>query len=199
MLSLDDAAHYLLARRLIDPDWIIGGSLTIRNAARRNNNLLIEGPGEAGLLIKQPGDPAERSRETLGAEAAFYQFCHSEPAAARVAAIGPRLIDYDPHGPLLALGFVSEAETLSAFLKPKADQQSAIEVAGAIGVALATVHRTFRRAELWRMPAPGLAFTRGALGVGPPSAYPPAPLDPQPGQHRVDPHASDREGLGPGA
>ena len=152
MLSLDDAAHYLLARRLIDPDWIIGGSLTIRNAARRNNNLLIEGPGGAGLLIKQPGDPEARSRETLGAEAAFYQYCQSEPAAARVAAIAPRLMNYDPEGAVLALGLLSEAVNLSAFLKRKADQQAASEVASAIGGALATVHRTFRAPELSQCP-----------------------------------------------
>ena len=152
MLSLDDAAPYLLARQLIDPDWIIGGSLTIRNAARRNRNLLIEGPGGAGLLIKQPGDPEARSRETLGAEAAFYQFCQAEPAAAKVAAITPQLVEYDGAGSVLALRLVSEAVTLSAFLKPKADQRSAVEVAGAIGGALATVHRTFRAPELAQCP-----------------------------------------------
>ena len=152
MLSLDDATPYLLARRLIDPDWIIGGSLTIRNAARRNANLLIEGPGGAGLLIKQPGDPEARSRETLGAEAAFYQYCQSEPAAADMSAITPRLVNYDAGGPVLALELLSEAVTLSAFLKPKADQRSAIEVAGAIGGALATVHRTFRAPELAQCP-----------------------------------------------
>ncbi len=152
MLSLDDAAPYLLARRLIDPDWIIGGSLTIRHAARRNANLLIEGPGGAGLLIKRPGEAEARSRETLGAEASFYQYCQSEPAAARVAAIAPRLIAYDGEGPVLALGLLSEAVTLSAFLKPNADQRSAIAVAGAIGGALATVHRTFRTPELAQCP-----------------------------------------------
>jgi hypothetical protein len=113
---------------------------------------LIEGPGGAGLVIKQPGDPEARSRETLGAEAAFYEYCQSEPAAARVAAIVPRLIDYDSGGPLLALELVREAVPLSTFLKPDADQRSAIEVSGAIGTALAAVHRTFRAPELAQSP-----------------------------------------------
>jgi Phosphotransferase enzyme family len=152
MLSLDAAAPYLLARNLIDPEWIIGGSLTIRAAARRNGNLLIEGPDGAGLFIKLPGDHASSSRGTLGAEAAFYQFCQAEPAAARVAAILPELVDHDAEGPLLALRLLSDMVTLSTFLEPGADHRSAIEAAGSVGGALATVHRTFRAAELAQCP-----------------------------------------------
>jgi tRNA A-37 threonylcarbamoyl transferase component Bud32 len=152
MLSLDDAASYLLARHLIDPDWIIGGSLSIRSVARRNGNLKIEGPPGAGLLIKQPGDHAASSRATLSAEAAFYQFCQNEPAAAGVAEIVPSLVDHDAENSILALRLVSDAVTLSAFLKPKADQRSAIEVARSLGAALASVHRTFRAAEMVQCP-----------------------------------------------
>src|ERR1039458_10247943 len=95
MLSFEDAAPYLLERQLIDAAWIIDGSLTIQSAASRNGNLKIEGPRGAGLLIKQPADPAERGRETLGAEAAFYQFCQQEPAAAAITEIAPHLVYHD--------------------------------------------------------------------------------------------------------
>ncbi len=160
MLSLDDAASYLLARQWIDPDWIIGGSLSIRSVARRNGNLKVEGPPGAGLLIKQPGDHAASSRATLSAEAAFYQFCQNEPAAASVAAIVPHLVHYDEEACVLALRLVSEAVTLSAFLKPKAEQRSAIEIAGSLGAALAAVHRIFRAPELaW---CPRLAWLSAA-------------------------------------
>jgi hypothetical protein len=152
MLSLEDAAPYLLERQLIDPAWIIDGSLTIECAAHRNANLKIEGPEGAGLLIKQPGDPAERGRETLGSEAAFYQFCQDEPAAAAMVQIAPHLVYHDEERSVLALRLVPQAMTLSEFFASNQEHRSPIEAAGALGRALATIHGTFRRGGLAQHP-----------------------------------------------
>ena len=85
MLDGDDAIPFLLEHGLVERDWIITGDLTLRSAARRNRNLRIEGPGGAGYLIKQPDALAPAGRRTLTNEAAFYEFCHQEAAAAPLA------------------------------------------------------------------------------------------------------------------
>ena len=95
MLSIDDAAAYLLERQLIDPAWVIDGCLTITDAARRNGNLKILGRAGAGLLLKQPADPADRGHETLACEAAFYQFCQREPTALLTRDIMPFMVHHD--------------------------------------------------------------------------------------------------------
>ena len=147
MLSLDDAAPYLLERNLIDPEWILDGSLTIESAASRNANLKIEGPHRVGLFIKQPVGPADRGRESLSTEAAFYQYCQAEPAAAAMSAIVPRLVHHDRERCLIALRLLPGAVTLSSYLVSKHDQGALIEVAGSLGRALATVHGTFSGGE----------------------------------------------------
>jgi hypothetical protein len=152
MLSLDDAVPYLLSRQLIDPACIVDGSLTIQSAARRNGNLKIEGPQGAGLLIKQPIDPTEQGRETLSSEAAFYQFCQEEPAAAAMAQIAPHLVFHDVDRCLIGLRLLSEAVTLSSFLTGAQERHSSIEVAGALGLAMGIVHQTFSRADLANCP-----------------------------------------------
>jgi hypothetical protein len=152
MLTLEDAAHYLLERKLIDPAWLIDGSLTIQSAASRNGNLKVEGPEGAGLLIKQPVDPAHRGRETLGSEAAFYRFCQEGPAASAMAKVAPRLVHHDDERCVLALRLVPEAQTLSKFFATAPQRQSSIDVTAALGRALATVHRTFLRGGLAQSP-----------------------------------------------
>jgi Phosphotransferase enzyme family len=156
MLSFEDAAPYLLERGLIDPGWIIDGSLTIRSAASRNGNLKIEGPRGAGLLIKQPVDPAERGRETLTSEAKFYQCCQEEPAAGAMAEILPHLVYHDDERCLIALRLIPEAVTLTSYFRWVEEQPFAVALADALGRALASVHRTFRTGTLAQ--SPGLAW-----------------------------------------
>ncbi len=152
MLTLDDAARYLLERKLIDPRWVIDGSLSIQSATSRNGNLKIEGPHGVGLLIKQPVDPADRSHETLDSEAAFYRFCQEETAASAMAEIMPRFVHHDVDRCVLTLGLVPGATTLSEFFAKAEEQQSPDEAAAALGRAMGVVHRTFNDGELLQSP-----------------------------------------------
>ncbi len=91
MLDVDTVIPFLLEQNLVDRDWIVQGRLTVRSAARRNRNLRVEGPGGAGLLVKQPDALSPASSHTLRNEAHFYDFCHNEPAAAELARYLPGL------------------------------------------------------------------------------------------------------------
>ncbi len=148
MLTFEDAAPYLFERNLIDPAWVIDGSLTIQSLSSRNGNLKIEGPDGAGLLLKQPADQAETGAEGLRAEAAFYRFCEEEPEAAALKRIVPRVAYHDAERSLLAVRLIPNALTLSRFFNTAGQQRFPIEAAAALGRALATVHRTFDHLKL---------------------------------------------------
>jgi Ser/Thr protein kinase RdoA (MazF antagonist) len=148
MLDVDTATAFLLAHGLVDVDAIIDGELTIASAARRNRNLRVQGPGGSGYLIKQPGDPTEGGFLTLRAEAAFYQFCWQEPAAAAMADLLPRLVYCDPPGAVLVLELFHDALPLGSYLAAHDPQQFPHEALRALGRALGLFHRTFRRPGL---------------------------------------------------
>ena len=65
MIPVDEAMPYLLERGLVDRAWVIDGALRVSSAARRNRNLRVEGPGDAGYLIKQPDGPDAGGHRTL--------------------------------------------------------------------------------------------------------------------------------------
>ena len=111
MLDVDTALPYLMDRKLIDPDTVLDGELTITSAARRNRNLRVETTA-GGYLVKQPDDPTQGGHHTLRAEAGFYAFCQQEAAAAAVTDIIPRLVFFDPERSLLALELLSGATPL---------------------------------------------------------------------------------------
>jgi hypothetical protein len=99
-------------------------------------------------LLKQPADPADRGHETLASEAAFYQFCQQEPAAFLTRDIMPFMVHHDAERSLLAIRMLPEAETLTSYVAQAEEPRDLIEVALALGGALGTIHRIFRRGEL---------------------------------------------------
>jgi hypothetical protein len=141
MLTVDSAAHFLIDRGLIDHEWILEGGLTIQSAARRNRNLRVDGPAGGGYLIKQPGDVADGSRETLRCEAAFYRFCREEPGADPVTRILPRLVATDLDDALLVFESIPGATPFSMYLYSEDGPRLAAEPARAFGHALGTAHR----------------------------------------------------------
>jgi hypothetical protein len=143
MLDVDTAVPYLLDRKLIGPDVIVDGELTVRSAARRNRNLRVEAPA-SGYLIKQPDDPTQGGQHTLRAEAGFYSFCQQEPAAAQMGSVLPRLVFFDPDRSLLALELLRSAIPLWQRFWAAGPQAFPLEVGRQLGRALGVVHRTFR-------------------------------------------------------
>jgi Ser/Thr protein kinase RdoA (MazF antagonist) len=144
MVDVDNVVPFLLERGLVQSDWIISGDLAIRSAARRNRNLRVEGPGGAGYLIKQPDEIAPESRRTLGNEAAFYEFCQQEKAAAPVAAFLPRLVLRDQAQAIHALVLIEGARSLAACRLAQSAEAFPVESSRTLGQGLGTLHRVFR-------------------------------------------------------
>ncbi len=148
MLTVDTAVAYLLERGLVEPDWILSGDLTLRSAVRRNRNLRIEGPDGAGYLIKQPDELAPAGRKSLACEATFYQFCQSEPIAACLVPLMPRLVLRDTDRALHVLELIPNAATLAAYHLRHAPEEFPLEASRHLGHGLATLHKVFRSHEL---------------------------------------------------
>jgi hypothetical protein len=143
MLDVDTATPYLIDQKLIDPDAVLDGELTVVSAARRNRNLRVEA-GAGGFLVKQPDDPTQGGHSTLLSEANFYAFCQKEPAAAVMANVLPRLIFFDPHRSLLSLELLVAASSPWQRFWAAGPQAFPHEIGRRIGRMLGVVHRTFR-------------------------------------------------------
>jgi hypothetical protein len=152
MPDLNSVTRFLLERGLIEPGAVVDGDLTVTSVPRRNRNFLVRSAGGSGYLIKQPGDPAAGGAETVRREAEFLDFCFHEPAAAEAVRFLPRLVCYDDAAVVLVQELV--ADTVPLWSCYQALEKAALDgVGGALGTALGTVHRVFRR--------PGLADADG--------------------------------------
>jgi hypothetical protein len=154
MLDVDNVLPFLIDQGLVQTDWIPEGELTIRSVARRNRNLMIEGPDGQGFVIKQPDTFAEKAQETLSSEARFYDFCHQEEAAQVLLRWLPPLTLRDLDNGLLVLGLIPGARALHVHqLARRTDAGLITGFNKSLGRALGTLHRLFRR--------PGLADDQG--------------------------------------
>lgn len=142
MLDVDTSVPYLLERKLIGPEAVVDGGLTVRSAARRNRNLRVETPA-GGYLIKQPDDPTLGGHHTLRAEAAFYSFCQQEPAVAAARGVVPNCVYYDPERALLALELLPAAVPLWHRFWAGGPAAFPHDVGRRLGGALGAVHRAF--------------------------------------------------------
>ncbi len=149
MLEVDSVAPFLLDRGLIDLDWIIEGTLTIRGVARRNRNLRVEGPEGRGLFIKQADDSADGACSTLRCESLFHKFCREEPATADLVPFLPRLVRGLDEEAILVFELIADATTLQTRLAGQLGRGDAIKAARAFGQALGKVHRAF----IWWIPS----------------------------------------------
>lgn len=147
MLSVDNVVPFLLERGLIDRNWIIDGSLSIRSIARRNRNLEVEGPGNHGFFIKQPDEPLDGGGNTLRCEAAFHRFCRENTAVADLARIVPRLVCDDDDEGVLVFELIPNAINLRS--GSESDHRLALGPLAArpLGMALGKLHRVARQAD----------------------------------------------------
>jgi Ser/Thr protein kinase RdoA (MazF antagonist) len=143
MLDVDNVTPFLLRHGLVNVGAILDGELTVSSVARRNRNLRVERREGVGYLIKQPGDPSEGGHETLRAEAAFYDYCQTEPAACPMLDILPSLTYSDPGGALLVLELYGGAQPLWLHLMSQEPPHLPRAALRALGQALGTLHRIF--------------------------------------------------------
>jgi hypothetical protein len=131
---------------LIEPD--AAGGLTSRGVVRRNRNVRVEGPSGWGFLVKQADKAWGDSEKTLRAEAEFYRLCENEPALAGVAALIPRLGDYEPSKPTLVFELITGSVPLWDYYSEHTPHEFPVWPGFAVGHALGLVHRAFRSPEL---------------------------------------------------
>lgn len=144
MLNIDNAVPYLLERGLVTARSILEGDLAIVSVTRRNRNLRVERSDGPGYLVKQPDDPSQGERHTLWREAGFFDLCQREPALSEIREIVPRLLYFDPQGPLLAFELLEKPANLWEHYSAWQAPQFPVGTARAVGTALGTVHRVLR-------------------------------------------------------
>lgn len=144
MLNIDNAVPYLLERGLVSVGSILEGDLAVVSVARRNRNLRVERGDGPGYLIKQPDGPVQGTQHTLWREAAFFDLCQREPSLAEVREIVPRLLYFDPQGPLLAFELLEKPANLWDRYSAADAARFPVATARATGRALGTVHRVLR-------------------------------------------------------
>jgi Ser/Thr protein kinase RdoA (MazF antagonist) len=144
VLGVESATAYLRDRGLINGPAAAVGSYTVRDAARRNRNLRVEGADGGGYLIKQP-DPLEDDAEvTLRNEAAFHRLCLEEPALAALRGMIPRLADHDAERAVVVFELVPGAVPLRSSEGVLGATGLLAEAGRAVGAVLGTLHRACR-------------------------------------------------------
>ncbi len=165
MLDVDHVLPFLIDHQLITPDWILDGDLTIRSLARRNRNLMIEGPGGRGYLIKQPDRTAPDTHRTLEAEAGFYEYCRQSASVRELSRwLPPFAIRDDRHGAIV-LELLPDAQPLQVHHLEGRPGELRAGPSAALGRALGTLHRLFDETRLGDQPGGGW------LRDGRPSAF----------------------------
>ncbi|HSG40640.1 MAG TPA: phosphotransferase [Thermoanaerobaculia bacterium] len=144
MLNIDNAVPYLLERGLVTVGSIVEGDLSIVSVARRNRNLRVERGDGPGYLIKQPDGPSSGAQHTLWREAAFFDLCQREASLGEIRGIVPRLLYFDPQGPLLAFELLEKPANLWDHYSASEAQRFPVATARAAGRSLGTVHHVLR-------------------------------------------------------
>jgi len=156
VLTIENAVPYLLERGLVSRRSILEGDLAIIEATRRNRNLRVERNDGPGYLLKQPDEVGPPGHHTLWREAAFYDLCAQAPELAAVREAIPRLLSFDPAGPLLALQLLDRPANLWEAYSALPAERFPVAVSRVVGRTLCAVHRTFR--PLVAAEDPRLAF-----------------------------------------
>jgi Ser/Thr protein kinase RdoA (MazF antagonist) len=144
MLDVVTVVPYLLERGLIESEWIIEGTLTIRDVSRRNRNLRVEGPDGRGVLVKQPHAHEERGGTTLARERLFHEYCRDVPAAAALGGFLPRIVHADVENSILVFELIAHGRSLSMSSTGQGSPPDDLRAARRLGQALARLHRAFR-------------------------------------------------------
>lgn len=114
-LTVDNLAHYLLARGRVTPDDIVSGDFVALEAGRRNRNFKVFLRDRAGLFIKQVSTATAEMATTLHREAACYQLAQENPNFSALRGHVPRLLDYDPKRHTLTVELVKDGESLNEY------------------------------------------------------------------------------------
>lgn len=137
-LTVSNLSHYLMSRGLISPESLVDGDLVIVESGRRNRNFKVIRRNSPGLFIKQIGKSDPQSFQTMQREAQFYARLDIDSKLSAVAAMTPKLIDFDPSRYVLTITLTTGGESLAMYQMRKQDYSE--ENARLVGKALAVFH-----------------------------------------------------------
>jgi aminoglycoside phosphotransferase (APT) family kinase protein len=138
-LTTANAGPYLVTRRLMHPDVIVGGDFMAIDSSRRNTNVKVRRRDGTGLFLKQTRTSEPNDVATLQREARCYQLPATHPALAGLARIMPSLRHYDAATRILTLDLIPNATSLQTGTRLGGTMPT--EWAQALGDALATLHQ----------------------------------------------------------
>ena len=140
LLTVDNAAEWLLAQNLITPADIVDGALAIEDAARRNRNLRVTRKSGRGYLLKQTAEDTFGQADLVALETAFYRFCHEDPAGVPLREFLPALVEHTDKSGTLALELLDGAVPLGSFWQSEESPDRRVAAARQLGRALAHLH-----------------------------------------------------------
>lgn len=144
MLRQEDVLRFLLNRRLIDEEQIVGGTIEVINASRRNHNFKVFNERGPSYFIKQ-GVGEEKAR-TVAHEADVYTFVRSFPGADKLRELLAPFCGFDPEQSILILEAARDAQSLIEH--HTLTGRCSARLSASLGVAIGTLHRLTRRKEV---------------------------------------------------
>jgi phosphotransferase family enzyme len=137
-LTSVNIVHYLLERRLVDPESVVDGDFMVVEVPRRNCNFRVLRNRPPGYFVKQIQEWAPQSVAALEREAACYWLCAHHPDFAPLAPLTPRVHLHDNSRQILITELLPAAEDLHQYHTRVRTFPAGI--AGLLGKILAQYH-----------------------------------------------------------
>jgi 5-methylthioribose kinase len=143
LISINNAAHYLLMKKLIDVKSIIQGDLRLIDSSRKNRNIRVIRNNDTSYLIKQAmsGDPY--SIQTIQSEARIYTLARKDSTFSQLKEIVPSIYYYDNARNILICEFLTHAESMNKHIYENPPEKINLSLFNILGKTMATYHKMF--------------------------------------------------------
>jgi Phosphotransferase enzyme family len=151
IITIDNAAEYLLQRQLLNIEQIIDGDVHIIDASRRNRNIQCITRRGANYLLKQPNilDYDNSKTTTINIEANLFSLVSKEDNLAPVSNIIPRFVDLDSERNILIIEFLKDSQSLYEYIYRLPIRTTTYELPtepfSNLGKMMAVYHSVFKR------------------------------------------------------
>lgn len=137
MLTQHEVVSYLLERKLISTESIVGSDLLVADVSRRNRNFKVISDRGPCYLLKQ--GVGVDGVATVAHEALVYQHLQTVAESDQFSGYLPRYYEYDPKEQILILEMLRSAQDLREYQARR--RYFSTLLAAALGNALGTLHR----------------------------------------------------------
>ena len=139
LLSSHNVFEYLIEQRICDPKEQYPSQIKPKDC--KNFNLLVSFANDRHLLVKQERhDSQGRTHGEFWNEWRIQQFLQTLPALSPIRSLISEVIHFDPSRSIIVLNYLNDYCDLADFYYK--EQRFPTTIAAAVGVMLATIHRT---------------------------------------------------------